>query len=153
VAFAELSRAFQYRNDVVRASGFAGASGATGRAGDAKVERLTGAAGLTLAPRGLLPISATAEVGHANPRSIAFEQFSLGGLTPSLIDASTLGQRIAAPALPTGAAVGSSLLAVRGSIPLAGLSPYLWAGTTTRENGRYVRWHRVIGAEFTTAVS
>ena len=54
------------------------------------------------------------------------------------------------PVLPTGTSVGTSLLVYRAGIPLGALTPYLWAGSTSRLNGRYADWHRVVGAEWAT---
>ena len=75
-----------------------------------------------------------------------FEQFTLGGLPPAMIDPALFSQRIAMPALPSGIAEGNDLLSYRIDVPI-GVTPYLWGGRAW-DHGDVSAWHRVAGVEW-----
>jgi len=148
----EVSASWQRRRDAWRASAGLGGNIAYGTTGDRAVRRYLGSARVGLSAGGLLGIAASALLGDVNASADPFEQFSLGGSPSTLMDESLLAQRIVMPVLPTGIDVGPKVFAYRVSIPLAPLSPYFWAASTTPRDGRFENWHRVAGADFNISV-
>ena len=102
-----------------------------------------------LAVRGFPFLEAAASYGRVSTSAPPFEQFIVGGLPSSLIDASLLTQRVGVPALPTGVAGGDRVVTYRAATSLAGLSPYFFATSAAFAENRFDEWHRVIGIELT----
>lgn len=88
----------------------------------------------------------TAFVNEHAPR---FEQFALGGASPSFADDATLTQWIPMPVLPFGVLRGSRMATYRVSLGSTALVPYFWAGST---GAPFRDWMRVVGAESRVAV-
>ena len=152
LAVIDLSTSWQRRRDAWRASAGLAGNIAYGTSGDRAVRRYLGSARIGLSADGLFGVVASAALGDVNSSADPFEQFSLGGSPPPLIDESLLAQRLVMPVLPTGTDVGSKVFVYRVSIPLAPLSPYFWGASTTPVDGRFENWHRVAGAEFNISV-
>jgi hypothetical protein len=147
LAAADLTAAWQRRRGSLRMSAGLGTNVAYGKSVGRSLRRIVGRASAGVTAAGLIGVTASAMLGDVNATADRFEQFTVGGPPSPLIDDALLGQRIVMPALPTGISVGRSLLAYRVGIPLLPLSPFLWAASTTRVDGRFAGWHRVIGAE------
>lgn len=82
--------------------------------------------------------------GRMDRANIPFEEFSLGGLAPPLVQSSLLAQRVAMPVLPVGVAIGRSVATLRASLPGPVWRPYYWAGSA----GETLRdWSQVVGIE------
>src|SRR5439155_6677295 len=146
------SSAWQYRAESWRLSAFLTADATHGRSGGAPLTRRIASFGFSLGGDFLARVNASAQVGAMNASASAFEQFALGGFASPLIDRTLLTQRIVMPALPTGIAVGRSLFVYRVALPVGALTPYVWAASTTRVDGDYKNWHRVVGAEWTASL-
>jgi hypothetical protein len=140
-------RAWQRRLEALRFSGSFAANAAYGWANGDPVLRSLGTASAGVSIPGLIGVIASAQRGDVNWDADPFEQFTLGGSPVPLIDEALVAQRVTMPALPTAIDVGRSFMSYRLTIPLAPVSPFLWAGSTTRVDRKFVRWHRVIGAE------
>src|SRR6185437_6101126 len=97
---------------------------------------IAGAAGRTL--------GAQAMVGQSARGAPAYEQFVLGGTSPSLFDDALASQRAAMPAAPLGLAGGERVASYRVDLPLWLFSPYLWGGSAGNE---LHDWHRYVGLE------
>lgn len=113
-----------------------------------------GIARATVAETGMgpIPIAASAAYGLMSGSARALERFSAGGMASPLVDTSLTAARIAVPWLPNGAAVPgspgtrSSVVALRGWIPLGVLAPFFEAVSVSSGNAFRV-WHRGLGAE------
>ena len=125
---------------VIERLGLAGAAGRLGSDGWARAI-LTG----TLSVRAMgeeLALDGT--YGRVDRASIPFEEFTLGGLSPPLVESSLLAQRVAMPVLPVAVAMGRSVAAIRASLPGPVWRPYYWAGSA----GATLRdWSQVVGVE------
>lgn len=120
-----------------------GGSAAAGRSGGAPFARWLGAVGAAArTPR--LSARAGYATGETNRAAPTFERFAVGGPDATLIDASVLGQRLALPALPTGALVGRRVETARVGLGAWRLEPYAFAARTPDVSSR---WRRVVGAE------
>ncbi|HEY0017143.1 MAG TPA: hypothetical protein VGC13_12525 [Longimicrobium sp.] len=134
-----------------------------GAAYSAGVLTLSGAAGETVGERwgrgmvttafgagwGGLGLRAEATLGRVSTAAPVWEQWTVGGPAPLLVDEGVLGQRVAMPALRWGALEGPDLLTYRVSTSVGFLTPYFWGGTT---DPSYDRWLRVAGVELLTTV-
>jgi len=82
--------------------------------------------------------------GRIDQADIPFEEFTLGGLAPPMVQPSLLAQRIPMPVLPIGVASGRSVATLRASLPGPVWRPYYWAGSAgeTLHN-----WSQVVGIE------
>jgi len=100
----------------------------------------------------LVPIAASASYGRTNASAPDFERFALGGSASVLVDRTLLEQRIGMPALPTGAALGTSVATYRVAVNGAALSPYFWSGSTADGTERFANWHRVVGLDWVAYV-
>ena len=117
-------------------------TGASGRSADSAFTRWLASAGLAVrAP--LVAARASYARGEIT-RGSAFERFLVGGPETALADASVLGQRIAMPALPTGALAGNRVETARVALSGMVVEPYAWAA---RAPDVSTRWLRVVGAE------
>ena len=118
-------------------------SGATGRTDGEEWSR--GTAALTLAAsRGPVGIELGGSYGHADHASPAFELFSIGGTPPPFFETALYGQRIAMPALPAGLTTGNKMATLSVALPILGVRPYYWAGTTAASLND---WQEVAGLE------
>jgi hypothetical protein len=121
-----------------------GVSGAAGRLGDQGWSRIIATGALSVKRRGR-ELALDGMYGRIS-RDIPYEDFALGGLTPSLVDTALLAQRVSMPVLPIGAATGRSVATLRASVPGAIWRPYYWIGSASNELGP---WTQVIGIEGT----
>ena len=110
-------------------------------------------AALSNTGHGVWPISVSATYGRANANAPPIERFALGGGPSTLLDHVLVSQRIPMPVLPAGISVGSSAMAYRVTLKSQPLSGYWWAGSTARTGDRFTAWHRVVGLEWSQAVS
>jgi hypothetical protein len=152
LAFGELSALARQSGYSASASESFAAHVTTGATAGIDYERFLGTVAFHVAARGLsIPVSAldaTASYGRVSSVAPAFEQFLIGGLPTSLIDASLLTQRLTMGALPAGVASGNRLVTYRVSAPLVGLVPYFWAASASNFD-RFEQWHRVLGVDLT----
>jgi hypothetical protein len=129
-----------------------GANLAGGRSFDTRFARGVVAATLSTSGSAVIPISATASYGRAEPSTPLFEQFSVGGMASPLIDRALLGQRLPMPALPSGISINTSAFAYRVSLNTRPLALYLYSASTAPAGQRFSVWNRVIGADWSTSV-
>jgi hypothetical protein len=148
----DLAASWQRRGDTWRAAAGVTANAAMGWSSDESVARFTVAVAATVGAGGFPALSASGQFGRVNNGATPFELFAIGGLSSPIIDRAVLSQRIVMPVLPTGTDVGTSLFVYRVSMPLGAITPYWWTASTTYSNGSFVRWHRIVGAEWTTSV-
>ena len=99
------------------------------------------------------PISASANYARTNDDAPLFEQISLGGGPPALVDRLLLTQRIVMPALPSVLTTGTSAFTYRISLNTQPLNVYFWSGSTALPGETFSDWHRVIGLEGSQAVA
>ncbi|MDE3053871.1 MAG: hypothetical protein KGO03_04770 [Gemmatimonadota bacterium] len=122
------------------------------RTGTDRVAR--GLARATLAATGVtvLPFAASVTYGLMSGSSRASDRFSAGGLNSPIVDSSLSAARVAVPWLPNGAAVPdgpgtrSSVVALRGWIPLGVLAPF-YEAVSVSSSDAFRAWHRGLGAE------
>jgi hypothetical protein len=82
--------------------------------------------------------------GRIDHADIPFEQFTLGGLAPPLVQPPLLAQRVPMPVLPIGVGSGRSVATLRASLPGPVWRPYYWAGSA----GEMLHdWSQVVGIE------
>jgi hypothetical protein len=119
-----------------------GVAGTVGKTGDASWQRVivTGAA----AVKGMGHELALDGMYGRVSRTIAYEQFAVGGLATPLVDSTLLDQRVSMPVLPIGVATGTSVATLRASIPGAIWRPYFWIGSANAVDGA---WSQVVGIE------
>jgi hypothetical protein len=146
VAFATLSAGGTHYGDATRSSAQVSASGASGTSAGAPVTRGTLTMNVELGPN---PLVITGTMGTVRTAS-RFEQFTIGGLTPTLLNPAVLQQRIAMPVLPTTYATGNSLRIYRVSIPLGAGRAYSWNAKVGADSAS--RWERVAGLEWAAAL-
>jgi len=127
-------------------SGYLTLQGATGTLGGAGFSRGLATLGLATGYPSAVAIEAAARYGRITDNAPVFEQFALGGLASPIVDDDELSQRIAEPALPTGAAVGAEVVGFRVALA-APITPYVSA-TRVSSPGVPGQWFRVYGAEF-----
>jgi hypothetical protein len=148
LGYAELQASFRQRYGQLRLSQSLAAHVDAGGIGPEAFER--GVVSAAVAARGPLPfggVQGAATYGELGKTRNPFERFVVGGAAPPLVDEAVLPQRIAMPALPTGAAIGDRVLAFRVALPTGPLWPY-YSGASTADRGEpFARWHRVVGAE------
>jgi hypothetical protein len=147
LGFATLGLGGTHYGDGTRSAIRVTGSGASGTSAGAAVTRGTLTMSLELGPN---PLVVTGIVGAARTSS-PFEQFTIGGLTPALLDPAVLSQRIAIPALPATYATGKSLRIYRASIPFGAGRAYSWNAKVGADSTS--RWERVAGLEWTAAIS
>ena len=147
LAAVDLTSTWHRRRGPIRLSGGLATNVAYGTSGEQPLRRIIGRASAGVVLGTLVGVTTSAMLGDVNATADPFEQFTVGGPVSPLVDDALLGQRIVMPALPTGIRGGRSVLAYRVSIPLVPLSPFLWAASTTRVDGHFEDWQRVIGAE------
>jgi Tol biopolymer transport system component len=152
LAFARVTAAWAQRGARSTFSESLGLARTEGYAFDTRFHRTMLSAGLATSGAGTLPVSAEIVYGATEATAPPFEQFSLGGGPPPLVDRDLLGQRIAMPALPDGISIGSLVLAYRISLNALPLAPFVWAGSTTRPGAPFDEWHRVAGLEWSGAI-
>ena len=120
-----------------------GVAGAAGRYGDEGWTRATLTGAMSVRGWGR-ELALDGAYGRLDRASVPFEQFTLGGLEPPLMEPALLAQRVAMPVLPVGVASGRSMATVRASLPGAIWRPYYWAGSA----GESLReWSQVVGIE------
>lgn len=68
-------------------------------------------------------------------RHIAYEDFAIGGLLPSMVDSALLEQRIPMPVMPIAAVTGRAVAAMRVSIREPVWRPYYWIGDASDHSG------------------
>jgi hypothetical protein len=68
-------------------------------------------------------------------RSIAYENFAVGGLAPPLVNSALLEQRVAMPVLPVASVTGPAAAAVRVSLEEPVWHPYYWIGEASDHSG------------------
>ena len=126
------------------------AHGAAGRTADAGFTR--GSATFAIAQGGAatIPLAASVTYGRTSQRAPVFEQFSLGGSPPPMLDRELLAERVLEPALPTGTAVGREVVSWRVSLPAGVIAPF-YEGTSLGPPSGRRSWHRVYGLEATFA--
>jgi hypothetical protein len=129
--------------------------GATGSTGDPAVEftRAVLGAGLRVGGQRVLPLDLGASLGRVSSGAHPFEQFVVGGAPATLLDRSLMTQRLTMPALPAGVAIGDRAIAFRAAMPVGAFTPYYWAASARMGDGRFARWHRVVGVEATLETS
>jgi Tol biopolymer transport system component len=125
----------------------------SGRSFDTQFTRTMASAGLNAFGFFVVPISASATFGVTSKNAPLFERVSLGGNSPALLDRLLFTQRVPMGALPSGIAVGTSVLAYRIALNARPLAPYFWSGSTTSAGDRFAVWHRVIGLEGSQSVA
>lgn len=81
--------------------------------------------------------------GAVDARS-PFEQFVVGGSSPSFIDTTTVEQWIPVPALPFGTMRGRRYASYRASLRGDTFSPYFWSGAA---GGSLDHWMRIVGID------
>jgi hypothetical protein len=96
----------------------------------------------------VIPLDLGGSYGRVSSDAPPFELFSIGGLASTLTPAAILTQRIFMPALPATVSTGDQLLTYRAATSIAGLTPFLWGGSTRTGVGRFDAWHRVYGVDF-----
>lgn len=148
LAFVEGRAAARVRRGGFRADlalGAHGARGATDGLGWARgIASLTADVGTPLGGGRL-----DATVGMSDRGGGVFERFTLGGWTPTFVDAAVLSQRIPMPALPVGFAIGRRVATVRASTALGPLRPFYWIASTREDLDR---WARVAGVDAEYAI-
>ena len=147
LGFAELAGDARQSGDRARASEAFAVNVATGSTGGDGYERLLATLAFRSGGPGLLPIDLSGAYGRVSAGAPAFEQFVVGGLSPTIVDPSLLTQRMTMGALPLGIATGNRLVTFRASTSVAGISPFYWGASTRLGAGRFATWHRVVGAE------
>ena len=150
--FADAAAGWTQRADKSRRMETVGGVLAAGTSRDRRFYRGLFTAGISNAGSGTLPVALAATYGRTNPQAAPIEQFTLGGGPSALLDRSLLSQRIPMPVLPAGFGVGSSALAYRVTLASRPLSLYWWAGSTARAGGRFARWNRVVGLDWSQSV-
>jgi len=115
--------------------------------------RTTGRASLVTTGPGVPNLSASASYGAVSRGSSGFEQFSIGGGLSPLVGRATSTQWVAMPALPRGAAFGSSVLTYRATLDAAPFAWYFWSASTADLGNRFAVWHRVIGLEYLQSIA
>jgi hypothetical protein len=122
-----------------------------GRTSVDNVRRLVVRGGLGASGFGLIPLSASFAAGRMTGSTLAFEQFSAGGLASPLVDSSLTEAQLPVPALPNGAlrnresGDASTLYEYRISAPMGWLAPYYEAVSVG--SSAVPDWHRVAGIE------
>jgi hypothetical protein len=152
LAYARLGGAWSQRGARVSFAESASLSRTEGNSFDTGFQRTTAAAAIATSGAAVVPLSASVLYGTTGGRTPVFEQFSLGGSTSPLLDRDLLGQRVAMPVLPDGISIGSLVLAYRISLNTQPLAAYVWAGSTSPQNGSFDEWHRVVGLEWSGAM-
>lgn len=148
LGFAEVRAAARQIGEALEATESLGANGTIGRTGGEPFDREVVSAGVRLSRGLVLPIDLSGAYGRVTLDAPRFEQFSIGGLPSTITAPALLTQRFAMPALPAFVATGNQVLTVRAATTFAGLTPFLWSGSTKTGDGRFEVWHRVFGAEF-----
>jgi hypothetical protein len=148
LGYAELQASFRQRYGELRLSQSLAAHADAGGIGpEAFTRGVVSAAVLAGGPLPFGGVQGRVAYGELGKTRHPFERFVVGGAAPPLVDDAVLPQRIAMPALPTGAAIGDRVLAFRVALPTGPLWPY-YSGASTADRGEpFVRWHRVVGAE------
>jgi hypothetical protein len=150
LAFAELAGDARQGGDRWRSSETLVANLAAGSTGGGDAyRRLIATFGVHAGGSGLLPLDLSSSYGRLSSGAAPFEQFVVGGPTPTLVDPSLLTQRVVMGALPSGVATGDRVASFRISTMVAGLSPFYWGASTRVGAGRFATWHRVAGVELT----
>ena len=86
--------------------------------------------------------------GRVSNANAGYEQFSLGGTEPPLFSPALDAQRIAVPAIPAGVMTGRQVATLTAALPILGLRPYYWQGSTTAQ---FDQWEKVVGVEASIA--
>jgi hypothetical protein len=86
--------------------------------------------------------------GRMDNALAAYEQFSLGGTEPPLFSPALDAQRIAVPAIPAGVMTGRQVATMTVALPVLGLRPYYWQGSTSEH---FDDWEKVVGVEASLA--
>ena len=150
LAFGELAAGARQSGERAAASEAVLAHVTLGRTGDGPVyRRLLAIVALHGGLDRQFPIDLSGTYGRVSREAAPFEQFIVGGLPSSLVDASLLTQWIPMGALPSGVAVGDRALTYRASTSLLGVSPFYWGASARTGVGRFSQWHRVAGIELT----
>ncbi len=112
----------------------------------ATYHRILGTAELATSGLDAFPIHLAVTAGRLVGAPHPFEQFTVGGVAPQVMDSSLLGQRYSMPMFPTGIATGHSLLAWRAALP--GIWTLFYVGASTADNlYHHKKWNRAVGAE------
>lgn len=148
LGFGEVRAAFRQIGDAIEATESIAAHGTVGRTGSKSFDRELVSAGFHVGTDLAAPIDLGATYGRVNTDAPAFEQFSIGGLASTLTSTAILSQRVVMPALPATVATGDQVLTYRAATSIAGLTPYLWGGSTRSGAARFQIWHRVYGVDF-----
>jgi len=143
VGFASWDGTFLATIKTVTTSARISLTGAAGRTDGEEWSR--GTVALTLAAsRGPMGLELSGSYGHADHASPAFELFAIGGTPPPFFETALYGQRIVMPALPAGLTTGNKMATVAAALPILGVRPYFWAGTTAASLND---WQEVAGLE------
>lgn len=154
IAFGDGGLGFVQRGDAVTFSESLGSNVTTGRTIGSSFTRGTVSASLGASgPLIPFPISAAATYGRMTTGAPLFEQFALGGGPPVVLDRLLIAQRWAMPVLPAETAVGASAFAYRVNVAVSPVVWYWWAGATAPPGDPFTEWHRVVGVEWSEAVS
>ena len=120
-------------------------SGAAGRTGGETWRRGVASAALALRSGGFY-VRGDAVYGRTNEDAPEWERFSVGGPETGIVNPSVLSQHVVMPGIPFGTVRGAEVMVLKASTTLGGLSPFLWAAS----GDGLERWHRAVGAEFST---
>jgi Tol biopolymer transport system component len=148
LGFADVRAAFRQIGDNFQVSESMTAHGSIGKTGGDSFDRELVSAGLRVASEYVIPLDLGGSYGRVSSDAPPFELFSIGGLASTLTPAAILTQRIFMPALPATVSTGDQLLTYRAATSIAGLTPFLWGGSTRTGVGRFDAWHRVYGVDF-----
>lgn len=144
LGFGEYGLRLEQRPGSWRLSQWVEAGGALGRSGDLDWTRWRASAGLAF--RGdRLGVGLSGTIGGTDASPFSLEGFAIGGAALLLFDPAIASQRVAMPALETGAIRGDEIRTVRAELYGGGpVTTFLWAGDAVGD-GR--DWIRVAGME------
>jgi hypothetical protein len=149
----DLAESWQRRVGAARFSWGLSQNLSRGSSNGAPIYRFVFAGSAGVSMPGLFGVIASGQRGFVNFDADPFEQFTLGGSPVPLIDDALLTQRVSMAALPTAVDAGSAFASYRFTIPLAPVSPFLWAASTRNlVDRKFTHWHRVLGVEFSISV-
>jgi Tol biopolymer transport system component len=153
IGFADVGITALQRGDAATLTETVGARGTLGTAFDAPVHRIVATAALSLAGRGVIPLSVSSTYGRTNLDAPVYEQLAIGGGPVALMPSIVLSQRLPMPVLPSAIIIGSSAFTYRASVDSRPLALYLWGGSTAPAGESFTRWQRVVGAEWTQSLA